>query len=245
MRRIGERSGALLALALVAAAAAAYAAYALLVRDGPMPAGSPGGHALGVVGYLLMLFAAFGYSWRKQPRRAGPGSGREWMQAHVVAGLLGPALVLLHTGFAFRGLAGVTTWLALVVVASGVVGRYVYTAMPPAPGAVEDEALRRLDEEIEALELEIRDERSDEAGGGAAVLTPTRAAIGLAIEARQAMLRRLRAEQGRRVAGLRAGSRRRRVLALWWVLHVPVSAAMLLLGLVHALAALYYATLVR
>lgn len=245
MRRIGERSGALLALALVAAAAAAYAAYALLVRDGPMPAGSPGGHALGAVGYLLMLFAAFGYSWRKQPRRVGPGSTREWMRAHVVAGLLGPALVLLHTEFAFRGLAGVTTWLALVVVASGVVGRYLYTALPRDAGAVEDGALRRLDEEIAALDRELRDEGSVDTGGRAAVLTPARAAIGPAIEARHGVLRRLRAEQGRRVAALHAGARRRRVLALWWVLHVPMSAAMLLLGLVHALAALYYGSLAR
>ncbi|HYD51708.1 MAG TPA: hypothetical protein VEA99_03735, partial [Gemmatimonadaceae bacterium] len=108
-------------------------------------AGSFTGHALGIVGLLLMAWATFGYTWRKQPGRSGPGSGATAMRLHVATGLLGPALVLLHAGLTPGGLAGITRWLVLVVVASGGVGRFVFTALPREE---DDDALRRIDEEI-------------------------------------------------------------------------------------------------
>ena len=92
--------------------------------------GSTLGHALGVAGLALMLFAQLGYSWRKRPPRSGPGPVRTWLAAHVWAGLLGPLLVLLHGGFRFRGLAGAVTLLVLVVAASGVAGRVMYAETP-------------------------------------------------------------------------------------------------------------------
>ena len=39
-------------------------------------------------------------------------------------------MVLLHPAMRFRGLAAVLTLLTVVVVASGVVGRYIYTRVP-------------------------------------------------------------------------------------------------------------------
>lgn len=151
----------------------------------PDPGGALG-HASGIAGMLLMLWAAFGYSWRKNPAHRARGSARVWMRSHVAAGLAGPTLVLLHGGLAFRGLAGMTTILMLVVVASGAVGRWLYTALP----------------------------RGADLPDGA----PAR---------------------------LHSGARARSVLAAWWVLHVPVSMAMLLLALIHTLAAMYYRTPAR
>ena len=82
-----------------------------------------------------MVFAETAYTWRKKVTREGYGPLRHWMQAHVFAGLVGPYLVLLHTAFQFRGLAGVLALMVLVVVASGVVGRFAYTAVPKVPSA--------------------------------------------------------------------------------------------------------------
>ncbi len=104
----------------------ATALYALAARSGTPAASGLVGHSLGVLGFLGMLVGSFGYSWRKSPARTGPGSLEAWMTAHVIAGIVGPYLVLLHTGFAFRGLAGVAFWAMVLVVASGIVGRYVY-----------------------------------------------------------------------------------------------------------------------
>ena len=39
-------------------------------------------------------------------------------------------LVVLHAGWKFNGLAGVLTLVTIVVVISGVIGRYIYTAVP-------------------------------------------------------------------------------------------------------------------
>jgi hypothetical protein len=41
--------------------------------------------------------------------------------------------VLLHTSWQFRGLAGVVTLLTGMIVISGLVGRYLFTAIPRAP----------------------------------------------------------------------------------------------------------------
>ncbi|MCA9938109.1 MAG: hypothetical protein KC418_05675 [Anaerolineales bacterium] len=93
--------------------------------------GHPFGHWLGIVGTLLMLMTETLYSLRKRTtllNRAGPV--RYWLSFHIFTGLVGPFLVLMHTGLQFRGLAGLTFWLTMVVVASGFVGRYLYTALP-------------------------------------------------------------------------------------------------------------------
>ncbi len=182
MRRAPELAG---GVVLVVAATAAYLAGA---RAGSPAASSLLGHGLGVLGALIVLTGTFGYSWRKRPGRAGPGSMAQWLRLHVLSGIVGPYLVLLHTGFVFRGLAGVTFGMMLVVVASGVAGRFVYTALPRDPAAVER------------------------------------------------MQRALVAERT---------ARARRLLSWWWPLHVPLAVAMFALALVHALAALWYATLLH
>ncbi len=66
------------------------------------------------------------------------GTVKAWLSLHVYLGLLGPLLVLLHAGFPFEfkyaelfkaGLAGLSTYLMLIVVASGFIGRYLYRRM--------------------------------------------------------------------------------------------------------------------
>lgn len=162
-----------LALGAIALASAVYAPFAL---DGPPAPRGLVGHVLGITGFLLMVFAETAYTWRKKVTREGYGPMRYWLQAHVFAGLVGPYLVLLHTAFEFRGLAGVLSLMVLVVVASGIVGRFAYTAVP-------------------------------------------------------------------KVAGPQPGARR--ALSWWYLLHVPVAAAMFVLAIAHVAGALYYATLLR
>lgn len=105
-----------------------YIAYEFLAE----PAGShPFGHSLGIVGTLLMLMTEMLYSLRKRTRLLNwAGPVRVWLSFHILTGIVGPFLVLMHTGLAFRGLAGISMGLTLIVVASGFVGRYLYTALP-------------------------------------------------------------------------------------------------------------------
>ena len=96
-----------------------------------IPAGGhPFGHALGILGALLMLSTEVLYTARKRWRIFKFGQVRGWLSFHIFTGIVGPALVLMHTGLAFRGLAGLTMLLTVIVVASGFLGRFIYTAVP-------------------------------------------------------------------------------------------------------------------
>lgn len=96
------------------------------------------GHSYGVIGFVLMLMTEILYSIRKQLTDFRWGSMAGWLNFHMVTGLLGPYMVLLHTSMQFRGLAGVAMLLTAVVVGSGLVGRYIYTTVPKVVG--DDEA---------------------------------------------------------------------------------------------------------
>ncbi len=100
-----------------------------------------------------MLMTATLYSLRKLRSDARWGSTAAWLRFHMVTGLVGPYMVLLHTAMRFSGLAGLAMLLTVVVVASGLIGRYIYTLVPrvaaetasprPAPPAAAPAAARR------------------------------------------------------------------------------------------------------
>ena len=135
------------AAAIVAVTALYGVAYS---QAGAFPtASSLVGHGIGVAGFILMLLTAALYPLRKLRTDARWGRTSGWLKFHMVTGLVGPYMVLLHTAMSFSGLAGLTMLLTLVVVASGVVGRYLYTRVPrtvqgpdAAAGAGGEECLR-------------------------------------------------------------------------------------------------------
>jgi len=104
--------------------------YLWRIRRGvPAPSGGLG-HGLGIVGFLMMLSTETLYTLRKRATRFALGPTRLWLQVHVFTGIVGPLLVVLHAGGRFHGLAGILTALTILIVASGFVGRYIYTAVP-------------------------------------------------------------------------------------------------------------------
>jgi len=90
-------------------------------------AGDDVGYWLGVAGATLMLLL-FSYPLRKHFRFAqGWGAVKLWLLAHMVLGIGGPLLILVHSGFRFGSLnAGVALWSMIIVASSGVVGRFIY-----------------------------------------------------------------------------------------------------------------------
>jgi hypothetical protein len=99
--------------------------------------GHPFGHSLGIIGATLMLMTEILYSARKRWRVFNIGRLRHWLSFHIFTGIVGPTLVLMHTGLEFRGLAGLTMLLTVLVVASGFLGRYIYTAVPRTLAGIE------------------------------------------------------------------------------------------------------------
>jgi len=219
-----------------ATAAVATLVYAVSRGDGARWAGTLPGHLLGVVGVLLMLWATVDYSRRKRGQQAGGVAMRTAMRSHVIAGVLGPYLVILHSGFAFRGLAGALTLLMVLVVVSGVVGRAIFTAVPRQVSLIDPVRAAMLDAELARLETENADllRRGDP--------DPARREA----VRREMIALRHREELARsewRVAG--GTELWRRALGFWWYLHIPVSAALWVLAAAHIVAALWYGTLSR
>ena len=124
--------------------------WAIARLDAVPPADDLFGHGLGIIGFFLMLTTETLYSLRKRSRRARWGRMSSWLRFHIFTGLVGPYMVLLHTSWRFHGLAGIVTALTVVVVLSGILGRYIYTAVPRTAEGVEVKA-----EELERQIAEI------------------------------------------------------------------------------------------
>ena len=103
------------------------------------PAADLFGHALGIVGFILMLMTEILYSLRKRSRAARWGKMSAWLEFHIFTGLVGPFMVLLHTSWKFNGLAGVSTLFTVIIVISGFIGRYIFTRIPRTIDGVEIE----------------------------------------------------------------------------------------------------------
>lgn len=213
-----------IAAALIAAATVGYATY--VSASGVPPAGDLVGHLLGIVGFTMMLLTETLYSLRKRALGRARGSMRTWLRAHIVMGIVGPYLVFLHTAWEFNGLAGVLTLMTAIVVISGFIGRYIYSAVPrTANGAVLE--AQELSDTLAELRLAeaARPETTDDA---------TRR-LHRDIEGRMRTLER-------QISALRW---ERRALATWHTIHIPLGMTMFVVAFAHIAAALYYGTLMR
>lgn len=110
------------------------------LHDSPLhrafrPAGRLG-LTIGVAATAVML-TNFVYVLRKRwGAMAGLGSLASWLDLHVFVGVLSPLVIAFHAAFQSNNLLATTTYLALaVVVATGLVGRYLYGLLPGAGGA--------------------------------------------------------------------------------------------------------------
>lgn len=239
------------------------------------PASSLFGHGLGVAGFVLMLLTETLYSLRKWSRRAKWGRLVTWLQFHIFTGLLGPYLVLLHTAWTFNGLAGLTMLLTIIVVVSGFIGRYIYTAVPRTVDGVALEA-GELERQIIAGEAALRKWLSTrpELGDSLAYRLVSRPPIkpgGWWLVLGRAwwewrshwqwqrdkhqlgalgytQLQELEELLTRREALRRQVASLalvRQMLATWHAVHVPLGMSLFTLAFIHIGAALYYATLLK
>jgi hypothetical protein len=230
------------------------------------------GHGLGIVGFTLMLMTELLYSWRKRSRSARWGRMSSWLRFHIFTGLVGPYMVLLHSSWKFNGLAGIVMLLTVVIVLSGVVGRYIYTSIPRTADGAEVESAE-LAHQIASVEASLEAWREaqpemtrllsnalrDEIGGGSLLLLGDtlaniryrhnfkRARRELDVQYRAqavelAQLIRRKQLLHRQVSSLIMA---RRLLSLWHAIHIPIGLVLFSTAVVHMLGAIYYATLLR
>jgi hypothetical protein len=225
------------------------------------------GHGIGILGFLLMLATETLYSIRKRARSARWGRMRTWLQFHIFTGIVGPYLVLLHSAFEFRGLAGIVTLMMGIVVLSGFIGRYIYTSVPHTSEGVMV-TLEELERELAQTEEEIESQFPEDVRGFLSgfqtpsmqydvlfgrVLLRWRANAAWRkrmrdadAKTRQRMLQIdvLRKRRNDLVLQIRSAAARR-VLAVWHSIHIPLGISLFVAAFVHIGAALYYATLAR
>jgi len=233
------------------------------------------GHSIGILGFILMLMTETLYSLRKRSRSARWGRMAEWLEFHIFTGIVGPYLVLLHSSWKFNGLAGVVMLLTVMILASGFVGRYLYTAVPRTADGVEVEA-RLLEEQIAASNMALqawfnapegalrdlaRNFSSAPVGSaGQFSLVVGRAVLDWNYQlnwwlerrrlnpSQRAQARRLEELVSRRRTleiQLASVTVARRLLALWHAIHVPLGMVLFSAAIIHIIAAIYYATLLR
>jgi hypothetical protein len=107
-------------------------ALVIIYRDREVAASSPLGHGIGWAGTASMLIMHV-YSLRRRVRAlAHLGKLRHWLQFHIFMGLQGALLVTFHSIHlkTAGNIAGITVVLTLIVVASGIFGRYLFSLIP-------------------------------------------------------------------------------------------------------------------
>jgi len=89
------------------------------------------GHGIGILGTLLILFGVVIYIARKRYNFMTKQLRLKYLlEFHIFLCTLGPILILFHTAFKFGGLVSVAFWSMVAVVASGVIGRFIYIQIP-------------------------------------------------------------------------------------------------------------------
>jgi hypothetical protein len=121
MRNLALRAGAAVILAALVLAGWAVS------KEEFYSSGTGVGYALGLVGSLMMLGLLL-YPMRKRIRFMHEwGALKHWFRFHMLGGVLGPLLVLFHSTFHVGSFnAAVALSCMLLVVGSGLVGRFIY-----------------------------------------------------------------------------------------------------------------------
>jgi hypothetical protein len=108
------------------------------------------GHLFAIIGTFFMVLLLL-YSVRKHFRFAQKwGSLAVWLNAHIFFGIAGPVLVIFHTVFKFSGIVSIAFWSMVLVVISGVVGKFIFALIPRSLSGME---LNRIEMEAEEIGL--------------------------------------------------------------------------------------------
>jgi hypothetical protein len=248
----------------------------VVALTGSIPAASEFfGHSLGVLGLLLMVMTETLYSLRKRSRNANWGRMASWLNFHIITGLVGPFLALLHTSWKFNGLAGIVVLLTALVVLSGFIGRYIYTAVPRSADGIEIEAAV-IEQQITSLQTQLDhwlttqpESTRQLAARLSAWVVEKHSETGWVLgryfnnlrfqqqwkreisrlapsaRAQAAQMEKMLRRRRQLIQQVESLTAVRRMLALWHAVHIPFGMALFTAAGIHIVAAIYYATLLH
>lgn len=259
----------------VPATVAGFDYYATPLQERPFSAGhelfassATVGHGYGVLGTVMILVGVFFYGLRKRaPYLSRFGKLKHWLQAHIFLCTLGPYLVLLHTTLRFGGLVAIAFWSMVLVVSSGIFGRYVYVRIPKtiqghflsleALESRREEAVARIgetvgleEESVRGLLEEFRPPTPRNAGhalilavrwdlGRRSTGQDLKQALGESSHDRRELMRMLR-EESRQELHIALLQPFHRLFRYWHVFHLPLAIVMFLILAVHVTVAVLF-----
>lgn len=144
--------------------ALAYLAFALVWGLGPayvivfQPYASKSrfGMALGIAGLLCMVVGAGMYVARKRvPRLKKAGKLSSWLSAHIMLCLAGPTFIMYHATFnVLAPNSGVAIYSMLIVVGSGIFGKYIHGHVLQTLGG-ERAGLKQIEKQRVLIDLDL------------------------------------------------------------------------------------------
>lgn len=120
--------------------------------------GHPLSYWLGWIGFSLMVIMNV-YSMRTRfSSMRNWGKLSHWLNFHIFCGLLGPTLIIFHSGLKVRGLVGISFWSMVISLLSGIVGRYFFTQLSSKKEDLQKQsknALALFDRSLEKYKIKI------------------------------------------------------------------------------------------
>jgi hypothetical protein len=104
-------------------------------------AGSDLALAFGYLGTALMVLSMAYPLQRRMRWFKATGTNQYWLDVHLMTGVVGPAFIALHSALRLTTWVSIPFWSMTAVVASGVLGRYIYTLVPGLTSAHDLEIL--------------------------------------------------------------------------------------------------------
>lgn len=207
------------------------------------------GQGLGVFGTLLIVIGVFMYILHKRYNILGKHVRLKYLlEFHIFLCTLGPILILFHTAFKFGGIVSIAFWSMVAVVASGVVGRFIYIQIPRT---IEGRALS-LNEvqnmktdvaailkdkyQIEDVDLNTFVNYTKEGTTHISTLKKTIGNYSLMKEDQKQLLKMLHGERllSRKISRLET---MKKYFKYWHVAHMPFALIMLVIVIIHIVVA--------
>lgn len=207
------------------------------------------GQGLGVFGTLLILIGVSSYILHKRYNILGRHVRLKYLlEFHIFLCTLGPILILFHTAFKFGGIVSIAFWSMVAVVASGVVGRFIYIQIPRT---IEGRALSLS--EVQNMKTDVAVVLKDNyqvkdtdvelfvnyTKEGSTSLSSLKKALGrynLSKEDQKQVLKMLHGERSlsRKISRLET---MKKYFKYWHVAHMPFALIMLVIVVIHVVVA--------
>lgn len=209
--------------------------YALLKPSGLI------GHGLGIIGSLLIVIGVFTYMGRKRIKLFSRwGLLKYWLEFHIFLCALGPVFILYHTSFKFGGIVSVSFWSLVAVVASGVIGRFIYLQIPHSIEGRElslHEVVQIKDELVIAFQENYGIDISDLNSGNSAKIESEIRTRNLS-RREYKKVKQLVESQRKLVKRIERLDFMQNIFKYWHVAHLPFALIMLIVMIIHVIVVL-------